>query len=585
MLLPPLTATLFLWSCLLPTSVLAIFFFTTNKTLLLTWHIFSIPPSHISLSILLDPTSLTFASIILLISANVLQFASIYIKSDPFINRFTSLVILFVLSILILIFLPHLIFLLLGWDGLGITSFLLVIYFQNPKSLAAGIITALINRVGDALILLTIGLLLNQGHWIITSIFIPHPAPTCVVLITIAAMTKSAQIPFSSWLPAAMAAPTPVSALVHSSTLVTAGVFLLIRFFPAINEIPILKPTLLLTASLTMLMAGLSAITECDLKKIIALSTLRQLGLIIATIALNIPTLATLHLFTHALFKALLFVSAGTIIHYFAHSQDLRKIGHATSQLPITTTTITIANLALCGTPFLSGFYSKDTILEIILFNPANILIISIFFLATALTAAYATRFTIILLWSPINFSPLHPTQDENPHLTTPIIILTSAAIIRGASINWIFSPATTHPSLPPLFKLLPLLSSISGLLIAWLIFSHTPPLTPTNQPAHTHLSSMWFLTPLTSQNLLPIPLHSAAITTIIIDHAWLESLTSKGPPSLLTSTTSYLQPLQAVSINSQLLLSALVFIPILLICDENYTLIITPSHTHVTIV
>lgn len=194
-----------------------------------------------------------------------------------------------------------------------------------------------------------------------------------------------------------MAAPTPVSALVHSSTLVTAGVFLLIRFFPFLNISHYFSPTLLLLSSITILIAGMTAIVESDLKKIIALSTLSQLGVIISTLAIKLPTLAFFHLITHAIFKALLFICAGSIIHHFLHAQDIRQISSADTQLPITSSTIIIANLSLCGAPFLSGFYSKDLILEILIFNPANSIILIVFFIATILTAAYSTRLIIIL--------------------------------------------------------------------------------------------------------------------------------------------------------------------------------------------
>lgn len=192
-----------------------------------------------------------------------------------------------------------------------------------------------------------------------------------------------------------MAAPTPVSALVHSSTLVTAGVFLLIRFGPYLNSLPIFNSVLLISASITILIAGLSATTETDFKKIIALSTLRQLGVIIVCVALNLYSIAIFHLITHALFKALLFICAGNIIHLHNHNQDLRLMGNLTSQIPITISCITIANLSLCGAPFLAGFYSKDLILETSLFNPYNSIFVLIFFLATGATAAYSTRFMI----------------------------------------------------------------------------------------------------------------------------------------------------------------------------------------------
>ena len=187
-------------------------------------------------------------------------------------------------------------------------------------------------------------------------------------LVVLAAMTKRAQIPFSAWLPAAMAAPTPVSALVHSSTLVTAGVYLLIRFRPRLGG-RVAEGGLLVLARLTIFMAGLGANFETDLKKIIALSTLSQLGVIITILSLGWAELAFFHLLAHALFKALLFIRAGSIIHSVGDYQDIRVIGRLVSYMPLRVIMINLANLALCGTPFLAGFYSKDLILEVAFMN------------------------------------------------------------------------------------------------------------------------------------------------------------------------------------------------------------------------
>jgi NADH-ubiquinone oxidoreductase chain 5 len=160
-------------------------------------------------------------------------------------------------------------------------------------------------------------------------------------------------------------------------------------------------------------MAGLSAIFECDIKKIIALSTLRQLGVIIGAIGLSLPLLRFFHLITHAIFKALLFITAGYLISLFQHTQDLRIIGSLIKQLPLTSSATLLSIIALCGAPFIAGFYSKDIILEIILFNPTNLLITFIFIAATALTIAYSARTLIIVIWSPSISSPLLPTNDE----------------------------------------------------------------------------------------------------------------------------------------------------------------------------
>lgn len=233
-----------------------------------------------------------------------------------------------------------------------------------------------------------------------------------------------------------MAAPTPVSALVHSSTLVTAGVFLLIRFYPFLRKTPAFCPTILCIASITIFIAGISAVFESDLKKVIALSTLSQLGVIMTAIGLGLLNLALFHLFTHALFKALLFLCAGNIIHQNTNNQDLRLIGRLWHQLPLSISCLNTANLALIGTPFLAGFYSKDLILEFAAGGPCNLIISIILLLATAITATYSFRLSILSLWGPTSAAPIHTTSDIDRFITTPIIILTLGAVTRGARLS-----------------------------------------------------------------------------------------------------------------------------------------------------
>ena len=251
-----------------------------------------------------------------LISGRVIIFRTRYMRSEKFFSRFIILVFFFIMSIYLLILSPNLIRLLLGWDGLGVTSYLLVIFYQRNKSYNAGMLTAITNRLGDVGLLISISLMLYLGNWnyIFINSFSSIFSNLIIFLIIISACTKSAQIPFSAWLPAAIAAPTPVSALVHSSTLVTAGVYLLIRINLIIIEIDI-RYILLLIGIITMIIAGFTAIIEIDIKKIIALSTLRQLGIIILTLGIGNPILSFFHLLSHAFFKAMLFICAGIIIH------------------------------------------------------------------------------------------------------------------------------------------------------------------------------------------------------------------------------------------------------------------------------
>lgn len=233
-----------------------------------------------------------------------------------------------------------------------------------------------------------------------------------------------------------MAAPTPVSALVHSSTLVTAGVFLLFRFYPFLRSFYLFNTLLLIVGSTTILIAGTAATLEGDIKKIIALSTLRQLGVIITSLSLGFTLLTFFHLVTHALFKALLFICAGSLIHLHHHSQDLRFMGNISNQIPLLTASIVVSNIALCGSPFLAGFYSKDIIIESSLFLPFNNIITFIFLLATGLTAAYRTRFLIAVILSPSLSLPKSHLNDRDIFIHAPTLTLSLAAITAGAIIR-----------------------------------------------------------------------------------------------------------------------------------------------------
>lgn len=573
---PSLIARIFLFSIRFFIFFTSLFLSINNTTWLILWEIFSMNSSSITFPIILDPIGTLFSSAVLFISANVIIFTSTYIEAEIFLKRFVILVLLFVVSINILIFFPHLITLLLGWDGLGLSSFILVIYYQNAKSLGAGIITALTNRIGDVLLLLAIGWTFNNNHWSIINIWHSPLSLIIILCILFARITKRAQIPFSSWLPAAIAAPTPVSALVHSSTLVTAGVFLTIRFYDFLSSLTYFSVILLLTASLTIFIAGLSAITECDLKKIIALSTLRQLGVIIASLALGYPKLAFFHLITHAIFKALLFICAGSIIHYHSHGQDLRTVGNLTSQIPLTMRYLLIANISLCAAPFLSGFYSKDLILELSLFSPINFVTIFLFFIATIFTAAYSVRLLFSAIWSNNSFSPLHHISNHDFNIFVPGILLTLGAIIAGSLINWTFLPFRIEPFLPFYFKFLPVSVTILGSLIAWqLITEYSSIKTPWFSIPQSHYASstIWFLAPISTQNMLNQPLSLASYFYKTLDNGWTEIQSAEGIFYSFSSTSNSLISLQNNPVNSYLIF-VLLIIPIFylftFICFSN---------------
>lgn len=506
---------------LIPTLIIS----NSQQIFLLEWLIFHISSTPIILTLIIDPIGMSFSSVVLFISANVIRFSTIYMSHEKYKIRFTVLVLLFILSINLLIFLPHFIILLIGWDGLGITSFILVIYYQNPKSLAAGIITALTNRIGDVILLLSIAWTLNQGHWLILNMWDSRFSFMQVFCIIVAAITKSAQIPFSRWLPAAIAAPTPVSALVHSSTLVTAGVFLLIRFYPFLHSLWFFNTTLLLIAVTTILMAGLRATTECDMKKIIALSTLSQLGIMITRLGLNLPHLAYFHILTHALFKALLFVCAGSFIHTHHHTQDLRWFGNLSHNMPVARSCVSLANLALCGFPFIAGFYSKDIIIEASVRIPNRFPIVLLAILSLGLTSFYSIRFSLVTLWAPSSRPALTNISEDMP-IIKPILALSLTSISVGAILAWLPPIRNFVYPIPNIVKFMPLEIVIVGIFIGWMVSTQSSSSKSMliKSPFNHYASCLiWFLVPLSSQFTIKLPFKAAHYSLKHIDQGWLE--------------------------------------------------------------
>nr|QUO98719.1 NADH dehydrogenase subunit 5 [Nephrotoma tenuipes] len=453
--------------------IFGINFLLLDLVIFIEWEVMSLNSTSIVMTLLFDWISLVFMSFVLFISSMVIYYSKEYMQDDYNINRFILLVLMFVLSMMLLIISPNLVSILLGWDGLGLVSYCLVIYFQNVKSFNAGMLTALSNRIGDVALLLAIAWMMNYGSWnyIFYLEVMKNNFEMMLIgaLVVLAAMTKSAQIPFSSWLPAAMAAPTPVSALVHSSTLVTAGIYLLIRF-NILLENTYLGQFMLLISGLTMFMAGLGANFEFDLKKIIALSTLSQLGLMMSILSMGFYKLAFFHLLTHALFKALLFMCAGAIIHNMKNNQDIRMMGGLVTQMPLTAACLNLANLALCGMPFLAGFYSKDLILEIVMLSNINMFSFFLYFFSTGLTVCYSFRLVYYSLTGEFNNTSLHPMNDEGHIMLRGMMGLLFMAIIGGSMLSWLMFPIPDMICLPLYLKMLTLMICIIGAFCGYLI-------------------------------------------------------------------------------------------------------------------
>lgn len=307
--------------------------------------------------------------------------------------RFLFFTLMFISSIIFFIFGRRIFTLLIGWDGLGVTSFFLVLFFQNSSSWAARIKTAITNRLGDGFLIIVFASLLLRNNVFIEKMFF---IPTVLLLFLILGrFTKRAQFPFSNWLPAAIAAPTPISSLVHSSTLVTAGVFLVIRFSRFFSSIASIKIIMLVRGLITIIFAGLIALLEKDLKKVVALSTLRHLGLIMTSCSLVGPLFGFFHLIMHAIFKALLFINIGYLIIRRGHNQDSRLLRLNSDYL---TMSVMFRLFRIIGFYFFNGFLSKDLIIFTRLaFRNKNLLLLVFMFLGFCLTVSYSMRFFLRL--------------------------------------------------------------------------------------------------------------------------------------------------------------------------------------------
>nr|YP_009409426.1 NADH dehydrogenase subunit 5 [Anoplocnemis curvipes]ASH96377.1 NADH dehydrogenase subunit 5 [Anoplocnemis curvipes] len=473
-----------------------LYFLSIDYLIFMDWEILSINSCSVTMTLLFDWMSLLFMGSVMFISSMVIYYSDDYMMNDDNKVRFLILVLLFIMSMMFMIVSPNLISILLGWDGLGLVSYCLVIYFQNYKSYNAGMLTILTNRIGDVAILLGIAWLFNSGSWhyLYYNLYFFNWGYILCLLIVLAAFTKSAQIPFSSWLPAAMAAPTPVSALVHSSTLVTAGVYLLIRFSNLLFQFNL--SFFLLLSMLTMFMSGLGANFEYDLKKIIALSTLSQLGLMMSILFMGYPIISFFHLLTHAFFKALLFLCAGLIIHCMNDSQDIRHMGALVNHLPYTSTCFGIANLSLCGLPFLSGFYSKDMSLEFLTMNYFNLFIYVLFYVSVGLTVSYSMRLVYYCMSSYSGFFSCC-SYYESLTMMRSMIFLVFMGIFGGSMLSWLLFPFPDVLVMPLECKLMPLLFVLLGGWIGYelsfmMLFENIFGLS--NNLITSFLGTMWFM-------------------------------------------------------------------------------------------
>ncbi len=495
----------------------------------------------LAIGFLIDPLTALMMLVVSFVSLMVHVYTIGYMADDPGYQRFFAYISLFTFSMLMLVMSNNFLQLFFGWEAVGLVSYLLIgFWYKRPTAIHANLKAFLVNRVGDFGFILGIGLVFAYfGTLDYAAVFKAAPqlvakGPTlpgtdwalitviCVCLF-IGAMGKSAQFPLHVWLPDSMEGPTPISALIHAATMVTAGIFMVARMSPLFELSEAALSFVIVIGAITALFMGFLGIVQNDIKRVVAYSTLSQLGYMTVALGASAYSVAIFHLMTHAFFKALLFLAAGSVIIGLHHDQDLRNMGGLRKYMPVTWITALIGSLALIGTPFFSGFYSKDSIL--IATGAATVPGSGFaYFAVTAgvfVTAFYSFRMYFLAFHGKERFGHVHdqdhedeePTGDhhhglapgEKPHespavVTIPLILLAIPSVVIGFVAvekllfgdffrDAIFVDAKAHPALGVLhehfhgatamalhgFVTLPFFLALAGVLLAWFFYLKRP--------------------------------------------------------------------------------------------------------------
>lgn len=434
-------------------------------------------------SLYLDGLSLVMMLIITGVGFLIHIYATGYMSGDPGFARFFSYMNLFVAAMLILVLADNLLLLFMGWEGVGLCSYLLIgFWYRDPQNGYSARKAFVMTRVGDAS--MAVGLFLifySLGTLNIQEVMVSAEAQwqtgsniavAATLLLLGGAVGKSAQLPLQTWLPDAMAGPTPISALIHAATMVTAGVYLIARTHVLYTLAPDVQYLVGVVGVLTLLMAGFTALTQDDIKKVLAFSTISQIGYMFLALGIGAWSSAIFHLMTHAFFKALLFLTAGSIILSLHHEQNIFRMGGLRKDLPFCFWMFLIGTVALTALPFTSGFFSKEEILALALAYGEGGYVLWLGGVAGAfLTALYSFRLFFLVFFGPKTQAA---QEMRGLHLQVPLVMLAILAILGGylsLPLSTVFSTETTTPHPALLDEVIMIGLPFLGILLAWVLF------------------------------------------------------------------------------------------------------------------
>ncbi len=447
---------------------------------------------------LIDPLTALMMVVVTFVSLMVHVYTIGYMAEDPGYQRFFSYISLFTISMLMLVMANNFLQLFFGWEAVGLVSYLLIgFWYTRESAVYASLKAFLVNRVGDFGFVLGIALILAHfGTLEYAVVFekakaVPEAMTLICILLFIGAMGKSAQFPLHVWLPDSMEGPTPISALIHAATMVTAGIFMVARMSPLYELSDTARSVVLVIGAVTAISMALVALTQYDIKRVVAYSTLSQLGYMTAALGASAYAEAIFHLMTHAFFKAVLFLAAGSVIIALHHEQDMRRMGGLKKYMPITYWTMLIGAISSAGIPGFAGFFSKDAIIEAVhrSATPGAGLGYACLLLTVFITAAYTFRLVFMAFHGPGRFDAHHPPHESPPVVTVPLILLAVPSIFSGWVIGEVVFGSFFAESMPPPgpdyhglwaffthgLTSVPFFLALAGILVAWLLYLRRP--------------------------------------------------------------------------------------------------------------